>query len=129
MNYVIKAAALVTIEKHLENTDTVGYGFSKEETDIVFPTMASLFDFGHIKYGSTRNPGPNYEWLREAVKRDPVLARKMATMYKAQLKKLVDEYRIDEAGQHRHRLFNTSIGNMTGYQFEQYLKEIGILKG
>ena len=128
MKYNIRKEALTCIQEYLNTTDTVRYGFSKEETDVIFPTMASLFDFGHLKYGSTRPPGPNYEWLREMARRDQVQARNMALTHKDLLKKLMHEYQAAESGQQRHSLFSTPIGSMTGYQFEEYLKEIGILK-
>lgn len=132
MNPRIKPEALSAVEQYLETIKTATfdrYGFSSEETDVIFPAIVSLLNFGHRKYGSSSNPkGPgNHQWLSQKINGDPTAAREIAGDMNDHLMRLLNEYRHDEVAEIRDNLFKTPIGNMTGYQFEIYLREIGIL--
>ncbi|WP_128546710.1 hypothetical protein [Larkinella soli] len=129
----IRDEHLTTLEHYLAAIATTEFAqiqnrneFSAQETDTVFPAMRMLLEYGHNKFGS-RQGQVNYAFMHDILRDDFDQARDIARRQSELLSYLIGCYRNDKTEEVCHRLFSKRIAEMTGYEFQEYLKQIGVI--
>lgn len=125
-------AVLDYIEQYEDqpHTHTFKEDFTADETDVVFPAIVKLLLYGANKEPKTPEPGKvriwhmyamvkdnDYNYAKEIVSKQAPLLRQLLTDYQSELEKDVKD-----------ELFLKKLGDMTGYEFQEYALQIGLIK-
>ncbi|MFD2936293.1 hypothetical protein [Spirosoma flavum] len=136
-SYELSENELSDITKYLGELQNGAYtqqlisqSFTSEETDHLFPLITRLLNYGHQTEGSgsDQSDSPNYKGIIDAISLNMDYARKLASQRPFILTTLISKYRKVTKEKKRNDLLSMKIVDMTGYQFQNYLKEIGLIK-
>ena len=99
------------------------------ESKSVFPVIVKL-----MKYAATEHPDQiayrdmNYKHIAYQVEGNDMIMGTLVREAHSSIQGLIESYRSEENAEKKNNLFQTRISDMTGYEFQDYLKYIGVIK-
>ena len=103
--------------------------YSTHETGVVFPAIRKL-----IKYAVDKHPNEigtrdqSYKYMSEWMEKNDPYVRTLVVESHHNISALIANYKLEANAEKRDALFQVKISDMTGYQFQEYLRHIGLIK-
>lgn len=131
-NLLIIEGYLLQAKKNKSDSKPEPYSFSNEEINVIFPLVVDLFKSAEdLLTDEEKNGGEgriiNFGSIANNISGSPREVWRATNFHVDLLIKVLDYYRMKQKGVRKHQLFNTALANMTGYEFQEYLREIGLL--